>query len=418
MSHVDDGQLNALLDGELDAQEAQAIQSHIADCAECATRLEEAKRFLAQAGDLLGALLLPQAVSVPEPARRQVSKTAKEVALDLDGATQKSPAIQPILRPPAGWSPRAAPAAGHRFDYTTLAWAAAIVLAVGVGYLANEVRHTPQGAASGGTDAAHAPPPTSAVATGAAAATGAPGARSAPAHERRSAGVARPAPAPGTMAAKPGGAAAGKRLAVGAGPAAPSRAERSRVAAAAGEPAAPSAGASVAGLSQAAQPRNQPAADRGGVVPDRTRLEEAPSAALAAAPTTFRRATLEQAVATLQGSIRLIDGMNAERVEVGPGSLVSGADQNGEVVRVIYADAIGHRIVLDQQRVRAAEAAAPRAREEEIPPLFGLRASDTLTTTAPNGQARVRWIDRGGFWLSLSGSLSPDSLRRLATRVR
>jgi anti-sigma factor RsiW len=136
MSHVDDGRLNALLDGELDAAEASAVRAHIAGCAECARRLEEAKQFLAGAADLLGALDLPATVNVPPapsaaPVRR-VSKTAKEVAIDIDGATHKSPAIRPNL-------PEAAPPAHPvrpRFDFAPLSWAAIVVLALGVGYLA------------------------------------------------------------------------------------------------------------------------------------------------------------------------------------------------------------------------------------------------------------------------------------------
>src|SRR5512137_1791677 len=132
MSHVDDGRLNALLDGELDAAETEAVRAHIAGCADCAKRLEEAKQFLAGASDLLGVLDLPATVNVPTAPARRVSKTAKEIAIDIDGATRQSPAIRPNLPEPAAARPRARP----RIDFSTLGWAAMVVLAIGVGYLA------------------------------------------------------------------------------------------------------------------------------------------------------------------------------------------------------------------------------------------------------------------------------------------
>ena len=47
MAHVDDGTLNALLDGELEAARAAEVRAHLASCAECSARFDEAKRFLA-----------------------------------------------------------------------------------------------------------------------------------------------------------------------------------------------------------------------------------------------------------------------------------------------------------------------------------------------------------------------------------
>lgn len=137
MSHIDDGRLNALLDGELSAAEADEVRKHIAECVDCAKRLDEATRFLTGAADLLGALDLPATAHALPPAapERRVPKTAREVAIDLDGATHKSPAVRPnIVEPP--------PTARRRFDLSTLSWAAMVVLAIGVGYLANEVRHS------------------------------------------------------------------------------------------------------------------------------------------------------------------------------------------------------------------------------------------------------------------------------------
>lgn len=54
MGHVDDGTLNALLDGEMEAAEAAEVEAHLAGCAACAARFEEARRFLDGAAELLG----------------------------------------------------------------------------------------------------------------------------------------------------------------------------------------------------------------------------------------------------------------------------------------------------------------------------------------------------------------------------
>ena len=81
MAHVDDGKLNALLDGELNDAEAAAIRSHVATCADCGRRLDQAKRFLEAAADVLGE---PEPAG-PTAAQPRPSRTAKEVALDLDG---------------------------------------------------------------------------------------------------------------------------------------------------------------------------------------------------------------------------------------------------------------------------------------------------------------------------------------------
>lgn len=58
MSHADDGTLNALLDGELGDAEAAEVRAHLASCAECAARFQDAQRFLDEAADLLGVLTL------------------------------------------------------------------------------------------------------------------------------------------------------------------------------------------------------------------------------------------------------------------------------------------------------------------------------------------------------------------------
>ena len=49
MSHLDEGTLHALLDGELELNEVKEIQAHLGSCAACGSRLREV-RALAHPG--------------------------------------------------------------------------------------------------------------------------------------------------------------------------------------------------------------------------------------------------------------------------------------------------------------------------------------------------------------------------------
>src|SRR4026207_1445378 len=70
MSHLDEGTLHALLDGELELAEVREIQLHLGTCAACDARLQDVKQFLAEADQLVEALEAPAASSRPrhEPA--------------------------------------------------------------------------------------------------------------------------------------------------------------------------------------------------------------------------------------------------------------------------------------------------------------------------------------------------------------
>jgi len=46
MSHLDEGTLHALLDGELEIAEVREIQLHLGTCAACDARLQDVKQFL------------------------------------------------------------------------------------------------------------------------------------------------------------------------------------------------------------------------------------------------------------------------------------------------------------------------------------------------------------------------------------
>ncbi|CAN5459905.1 hypothetical protein BH24GEM3_BH24GEM3_19340 [soil metagenome] len=114
MLHVDDGQLHAYLDGELallDAAGAAEIERHLASCAECRARLEEERATRERAHAILRG---SGPVGLSEPAFEALAaRTAAAV-------------------PPRSASRRVRPAAA-------LAWAASIVLALGLGWFGREL---------------------------------------------------------------------------------------------------------------------------------------------------------------------------------------------------------------------------------------------------------------------------------------
>jgi len=105
MSHVDDGTLHAYLDGELSPPEARGVEAHLAQCPACRGRLDEERALITRAGELL-ALATPPDRELP-PFR----------AGDVKPATR------------LWWRVR-----------LPLAWAATVVLALGIGtYLGSGV---------------------------------------------------------------------------------------------------------------------------------------------------------------------------------------------------------------------------------------------------------------------------------------
>jgi len=475
MAHVDDGTLNALLDGELEEAEAAAVRAHVSACAECGGRFEDAKRFLDAAAELLGVLAppvdarpaepgapaplvapvspvgpaAPATVSAPSGAPRRVPKTSKEVAVDLDGATHKSPAIMPNFPaegetvpapalPPTDGAvrPLAAKRAGtarRKPDWATLAWAASVVLALGVGYMGNEVSRGRVGRAAPSADTAAAAAPSADTAAAAA-------------PERRE----MPAPSPERarrVSAPPAAAARGGAIAARAEPprsGAPEPAKPARAAADEAQPlgvggarqdAGVSAGAAaVPSLAPQPVPSAAPlagpplAGDAANRAAARRLLDAAPGAApravAAEAPSqavprpSFRVTDVDAAAASLGGLLRTLDGWSLESVKVGPGSLVPGALATRDVVRLVYSDVQVRRVNLDQQLVPLPRDTSIAARERSVPPALGVNYGDTLVTTGPNGEARIRWLDRMGLWMSLSGAMPADSLRSLLPRIR
>ena len=342
MSHPDEGTIQMLLDGELGQDERARIEAHAAGCVACAAKIAAARAFQLEADRLVEVLDVPtHAATPPAPHRRG-----------------------PMLQ--------------------ALAWAASIVLAVGLGYYGRGGVPT-RGAETSKGDR---PPPTSPTLTGQAVAPQ----------------VAAP---PSTAAPAPGAA---QRRAEAAPPAgAPLTDERQRSGAELKQPpsASPPPPTEAAGAAaredHASRDASAPTAN---ALQVKTAAEAEVPSALAAAggrnePVTgWRVIALEEAVRILGGQVRLIDGLSPERVETGPGTAVAGAEPSAAVVRVVYASGA---IVLDEQRVGAAAAGgrleAARAERAAVAPPVG-------------------WREAGAIRFAVTGSVPPDSLRALAARVR
>jgi len=97
MSHVDEGTLHAYLDGELPSSERAALEAHLAQCTTCRATLAEERALLERASALLGST-------------RPIERPA--------------PPFEQLRRPKRSqWRVR-----------TPFAWAASIMLALGLGY--------------------------------------------------------------------------------------------------------------------------------------------------------------------------------------------------------------------------------------------------------------------------------------------
>jgi len=99
MSHVDEGTLHAYLDGELPSADRATLEAHVAECGACRAALADERALRDRASAVLGRA---RPLERPTPPFERIRRT-------------------PARRP---WQVR-----------TAFAWAASIVLALGVGYL-------------------------------------------------------------------------------------------------------------------------------------------------------------------------------------------------------------------------------------------------------------------------------------------
>jgi len=404
MSHIEEGRLHAYLDGECADREIEQIEAHVAVCDTCQDRLAAAMAATQAASEIL-AEVEPGPVSAP--GWRELEERAAARA-------RKGP---------------------HRvWARPSLAWAAVIAIAFGLGWFTNTYWSRASLAPDSGYRQADAPV-TAAKALE-------------PEPSPQAPAVAVPSPELGEQSAE-------SKIA-------DERALRDSRAKTADElpAAAPPAGRRVAAEGEvdkvgreetfaaakerlqsnenlartvteetAARPRTEPSAAVGGVDAPRqplARREQQEARAdqalpyedtLAALADELRPAELaagavrtgflgvqpEDAAHWLDAELRTLPDLELLRVDVGPGSAVAGALPRLPVVRLVYEDAAGHRFILIQQFVADwnldADLSAP------------------VITMDPSGQTTYRWINRG-YRLMLSSQVSSDSLRALAERVR
>ena len=399
MSHLDEGTLHALLDGELELAEVREIQTHLGTCSACDSRLQDVKQFLAEADRLVGALEAPSGTNRarPEPApppSRPVTprepplwETAPELLLP-----------DPLEKvEPRRWT-------------RAFRWAAMILVIFGAGRLIQAALRPDKPrlelTARDLTRPSGPPAVVSQEDTGRPESSLAPQSRPAPVTRAPVAKVApqrKPAadqPAPVAVDELDTAGAAGNDLGV------PPQDTQTLAAGrrdAAGERPTEDQDlatrqAAAAALEELDRERMRSRANAATASLPPARAEVQPAAEPPPVPRTleqraqvYLRIGLDEAVTQLGRPVHVIEALTPEFIGLTPGRLVPGADPNRPVVRVVYLER-GRMILLDQQRLRTGQGPG-----------------------APAGN--LRWA-QGDVMLYLHGEPGPDVLRNLQRRVR
>ena len=136
MRHVTDGELHAFLDGALDLlpeDRGEEVREHISTCSACRERLQDEEFLRSQVGSILGN---PDLGAVGFPTFEELRERAEAPRSDSVSPTT-APLPEIHYRGPVRGLP--------------LAWAATIVLALGVGWMGGKVWRTlPEGGRPGG----------------------------------------------------------------------------------------------------------------------------------------------------------------------------------------------------------------------------------------------------------------------------
>jgi anti-sigma factor RsiW len=406
MSHLDEGTLHALLDGELDIAEVREIQTHLGTCAACDSRLQDVKQFLAEADRLVGALETPSGSSRPRyepapPPDNRVTPPQRELP-------PWEPAPELLL-------PDSVEKLERRRWARTFRWAAMILVIFGVGrVIKGALRPDKPTLELTSRDVARAAAPAAVVSP-----------EEAGNFDTASAREYRPAPVSRAKSDKLAPQAKVLANRAAPAPAAPASAVDETVTTAVeakDSDAAPQDSQTLAALGRADTNAEQPREDQDLATRqaaaaaleelDRERVRSRAAAATAAlqparaegppaaepAPRTleqraqvYLRIGLDEAASQLGRPVHVIEQMTPEFIGLTPGRLVPGADPNRPVVRVVYLDR-GRMVLLDQQRMRTGQAPGAAA-------------------------GNLRWA-QGDVMLYLHGEPGSDVLRNLQRRVR
>jgi hypothetical protein len=429
MSHLDEGTLHALLDGELDLAEVSEVQKHLGGCVACGSRLQEVKQVLAEAQRLVGVVEVP--ARAPQPPLRTPTQTPTLPPLRA-GREHDLWDEPPVLLVPDPINT----GAWRKKWWRGLRWAAVIAIVVGAGNMLGKAMRPSHPLLSERDLTSAAPPVPPAVVS--------------PQESRRpeSTRVARssaPRPQSRTPAATPPTRPA---LAVEE-PATKTVDQLADSPSVATQDSAAADTDDLAVLSEVEMDSvDQPTLARGAVVDsapaqriennapqqsteadelatrraaaaaladlDRERRRERANAATASLPPPARpepvaepaprpptleqraqiylRIGLDEAVKQLGGPVHVIEGMTPELIGLTRSQILPGSASTRPVVRVVYQDARGRMILLDQQRMEAGAGSASAA-------------------------GSLRWAI-GDVLLYLRGEPSAEVLRSLQARVR
>ena len=120
MSHANDGDLHAYLDGALassDPERSERLAAHLEECSDCRVRLEEARALRSRAGEILASADIGSVLPPPFEEILERAETPRGFPLHASDPTRRS----------ARWS------------RPPLAWAASVAVALGAGWLGHSV---------------------------------------------------------------------------------------------------------------------------------------------------------------------------------------------------------------------------------------------------------------------------------------
>ncbi len=374
MSHVEEGTLHAMLDGELAGEEIASLKAHLDTCAQCRALLDEVKEFVAEA-DTLIVTLDETALAAPLP--RSPAEEGGQAVGRYGGSGR------PWYRQPQ-----------------FLAAAATITLAIGAGYIGLALRD--QGLL---TDQ-----------PGLLSEAGVPQTRvDGPVVDSVARKVAKEEPAEALAFEE---RAAGKDEAADMTSEFRKQAERQTAASEREEeqPARADIAAPAAPAALEARPADVLVGGR---------IANEGNAAAADPPADDG---LGEAMSRLGASIKLIDGHRPVRIEQEPAPTLEGATAGGGLVRVVYQDEEDREFVLEQVKVsfdndsaddkrnRAVEAqqAAPAFADRES--FLRITPNDTVISAETDSTVRIRWVDADGILLALIG-VNEAFLREMMARI-
>ncbi|MFL5475805.1 MAG: anti-sigma factor family protein [Gemmatimonadales bacterium] len=417
MSHLDEGTLHALLDGELDLAEVSEIQKHLGSCVACGSRLQEVKQVLAEADRLVGAMEVPASAprSRPEPRSEPLPPPSR-------------PAHEPLAwdEPPVLLVPDPIDAHATRRRWIRgLAMAAVLGGVLAGGKLIGRALQ-PSHPMLSDRDLTSVSQPTAQSPVVSPEESRKPESKLATREPKQSrtqaprapAPVPPPTPAPAKVAVDTSSLAANQEDSAAADSAAADSAALAETAGDSAVDVAAAAGATSAAQTERSSSDADALATRRAAAAalaelDRERQRQRANAATAALPPArveaepepaprpptleqrsqvYMRIGLDEAVKQLGGPVHVIEGMTPELIGLTRTQLIPGTTSNRPVVRVVYVDNRGRLILLDQQRMASGQA-----------------------LSAPAGS--LRWAI-GDVMLYLRGEPSPDLLRSLQARVR